>query len=283
MPELQIFEHPTNEKVVRLRPATTTPPPEIIRGDLKTTSKSRGLRGLSGAYLKGGLEVLGLGHHYHDAWWRRTVRSKPPLTPWNYENQAIFVHIPTTGGLSVYKAFGMEMPHDTHAPVAGYYAADLNLFRNAFVFALIRNPWDRLLAAFHYLKFQPVSAADQRSDRDILWSKRHLSGIDTFDDFMYALRMPKFRRLVLTWRHFIPQHYFITEARTGVTVKNLVRFEDLDCGLADVAVKIGLGIKVGQRNASWRAGYQDYYDDDDRQFVAGLYAKDIALLGYTFE
>ena len=283
MQDFKISEPPTDEVKGRLRPPDEAQHIDGVSVGDSIARKFRIPRGFDGAYLKGGLEVLGLGHHYHDAWWRRTARKNPTLTPWNYENQAIFVHIPKTAGLSIYTAFDMPMPHDTHAPVAAYQAADLNLFRNAFVFAVIRNPWDRLVSAFHYLKFQPAAAEDQRWDHDILWSQRYLSGIDTFRDFLQALRIPKFRRLVVTWRHFIPQHYFITEARTGITVKNLIRFEDLEHGLADVAAKIGLGIEIERRNASWRAIYQTYYNDDDRQFVAGLYAKDIALFGYTFE
>lgn len=183
-------------------------------------------------YLKGSLDLFGLGHAYHDAWWRHCARKHSPITQWNYEHKTIFIHIPKTAGLSIYEMFGMDLPHDTHSPVAGYRAADAKLFKRAYKFSVIRNPWDRLVSAFHYLKYQPTSLNDIRYSQNEFWSERYLSDIDSFPEFIRALHVPKFRRLVLTWRHFIPQHYFLTTVASGLLVDHLVRFEDLQKGLS---------------------------------------------------
>src|SRR5271167_838241 len=138
------------------------------------------------SYIKGNLQLLGLGHAYHDAWWRRNVRKHSPMTRWNYEHEAIFIHIPKTAGLSIHEMLRMDLPPETHCPVAGYRAADAALFKKAYKFSVIRNPWDRLVSAFHYLKFGTTSPNDRRSGEDEAWSARYLSGTNSFAEFMQA-------------------------------------------------------------------------------------------------
>jgi chondroitin 4-sulfotransferase 11 len=234
------------------------------------------------AYVKGNLELLGLGHAYHDAWWRWTARKRSPLTQWNYHHETIFIHIPKTAGLSIYEMLGMDQPYDTHAPVSGYRVADRALFEKAFKFAVVRNPWDRVVSAFHYLKYKPISPNDARWSQDEWWSERYLASINSFPEFLHALRVPKFRRFVLTWRHFIPQHYFLTTNKSGLLVNHLVRFEDLDKELQAIAWQIGAPISAAQRNVTEHKAYQHYYSEADVRFVGAIYARDVELFGYTF-
>jgi hypothetical protein len=234
------------------------------------------------SYIKGNLERFGAGHAYHDARWRWVARKRSPLTRWNYDKESIFGHNPKTAGTSIYEMFAMERTYDTHVPVAGYQAADAALFKRAFKFAVVRNPWDRLVSAFQYLKHGTTSSSDIRWEQDEWWSKRYLAGIDSFPDFLQALQVPKFRHLVLTWRHFIPQHYFITIGKSGHLMDYLIRFEDFDRGVQAVASKVGLQTTLVQRNVSKRLGMQHYYNEADIRFVGQLYSRDVELFGYNF-
>jgi hypothetical protein len=235
------------------------------------------------AYVKSHLEIFGLTHAYHNFWWRRAARRQPLLTDWNRKHNAVFVHVPKNAGLSTYKMFGMDKPHDTHSPVAGYIAADPAFFAGAVKFAIVRNPWDRLVSGFHYLKHKPVSTNARRWVEDELWADQYLSDIYSFDNFLYALRTPKYRRIVLTWRHFMPQNYFLTTGRSGILVDHLVRFEHLEAGLDAVAARIGVPISMVRLNHSGRAPYAEYYrDPDDIALVGKMYARDIELFGYSF-
>ena len=232
--------------------------------------------------FKGYLELLGLGHSYHDLWWRRNVRQHSPLTPWNYDRNVIFVHIPKTAGLSIYEMFGMDYPPDTHAPVAGYQQADATLFKTAYKFAVVRNPWDRLVSAFHYLKHNAASPNEKQWSQDQNWAERHLVKFSCFSQFMQALHAPDFRRLVLTWRHFIPQHYFLTSGGSDILVDHVIYYEDLQKGLEEVAHKIGVALKPVHRNVSKRSGFRQYYRQEDIDLVGSIYARDIELFSYSF-
>jgi hypothetical protein len=221
-----------------------------------------------------------LAHFYQDTRWRWAARRRSPLTEWNYRHNAIFVHIPKAAGLAIYKALGMERPYDTHAPVAAYRAADRQFFEAAFKFAVIRNPWDRLVSAFYFLRRGPDDGA--RWDEDKWWSDRYLSDVKTFRKFLRCLRSPKYRRVVLSWRHFVPQHRFVTTVGSGLAVDKLVRFECLDAEMHRVASQVGLTLALTTRNVSAHPDYKSLYTEDDIDFVSKLYAHDIAYFGYTF-
>ena len=137
-------------------------------------------------HFKGYSEPLGLGHAYHDAWWRMTAYKKTPLTQWNYEHQAIFVHVPKTAGLSIYEMLGMD-PVRYACPRRGLSASGPGLFEKAFKFAVVRNPWDRLVFAFHHLKYGPPYRR-MPWDEDRWWAERYLSEINSFAEFLRALR-----------------------------------------------------------------------------------------------
>ena len=235
----------------------------------------------AGIRLKGALEEMQLAHSYQDIRWNWAARRRSPLTKWNYRHSAIFVHIPRTAGLSVYSAFDMERPYDTHAPIAAYRAADPALFQRAFKFAVVRNPWDRLVSGFHHLKAGPSEG--KRWDEDDWWSRHYLTGVSTFQEFLRSLRNPSFRRNVRSWRHFVPQYRFLTAAHSELHVDELVRFEHLETGLDQAASKIGVTTSLKKLNGSNRLNYKVFYSSDDIEFVGRLYARDIELFSYTFD
>lgn len=233
-------------------------------------------------YLKANLELPGLGHMYHDIWWKKTAYFKSPLTKWNYSHGAIFIHIPKTAGLSIYDMFEMERSYDTHAPIAAYLAADIQFTRSSFKFAVVRNPWERLLSAYQYLKFGTASTTKTFWHQDALWSEKYLVHINSFQQFLRALRKPQFRGLVLSWRHFIPQHYFLTTGNSSILVNRLVRFENLHNELFEIASRLGLKIALLKINESTHSSYEDYYTEADADFVGHVYRRDLELFNYRF-
>jgi len=233
-----------------------------------------------GLTAKAAFERWHLAHFYHDSRWRLAARRRSPLTEWNYRHNAIFIHIPKAAGLAIYDAFGMERPYDTHAPVAAYLAADRQFFENAFKFAVVRNPWDRLVSAFYFLKHG--SDDGKRTDEDKWWSDRYLSEVKTFRDFLWSLRSPKYRRIVLAWRHFVPQYRFVTSVGSGLALDKVVHFECLGAELHRVASQLGVTLALTARNASDHPDYTSLYTEDDIEFVSRLYAHDLAFFGYQF-
>ena len=122
----------------------------------------------------GTIEALGIGRLYHNLWWDRVSRQRSPWTNWSRENRVVFIHVPKNAGTSIYEAFDMDIPDNTHCPVTGYLASDGDRFFDSFSFGFVRNPWDRMVSAFHYLKHKPISDDDKR------WAAQMLAPFDTF-------------------------------------------------------------------------------------------------------
>src|SRR5438045_929170 len=71
------------------------------------------------------------------------------LTMISHQHRCIFVHIPKTAGNSVNRVFGIGW--EDHKDLQRF-AAELEpaVFGSYFKFAIIRNPWDRILSDYNY-------------------------------------------------------------------------------------------------------------------------------------
>lgn len=225
---------------------------------------------------RGLIDGAGLGPLYNELWWRSAGRGKARLTDWNRRRGALFVHVPKAAGLSLYAGLGMDRPADSHAPASAWARSDPDFFASAYKFAVARNPWDRAVSAFHYLKHSTEYRQDRR------WAERRLAGVDDFAGFLAALRRPWFRNQALAWRHFAPQSSFV-EIGGRLAVDRLIRFERLDEEIAEVAARIGAVYRPRRLNGSERGDYRRYYDDDGAALIAEIYAADLRLTGASFD
>ena len=206
----------------------------------------------------------------------------------------IFVHIPKTGGTSLALALedramrddiligdtpkakkrraklkgltpaGRLWKHSTLADIDGIVTPeDLEAF---FVFTLVRNPWDRMVSYYHWLRAQ-------RFDHPTVGLAQRL-------DFASFLQHPHTRVAVKS----SPYGHYLCDAR-GVDRANLfLRLEHLAEDLAPLEAHLGFALDaIPHANASERqADYRSYYDDALAETLAGLCAGDIARFGYRF-
>ena len=95
-----------------------------------------------------------------------------------YPNQykCIFIHIPKAAGTAVTQAlFG---PVSRHVPYFEYEKANPRKFKRYFKFAFVRNPWDRLVSTYFFLKRGGLNEMDRQ------WAEKNLSVFDNFDSFV---------------------------------------------------------------------------------------------------
>ncbi len=205
----------------------------------------------------------------------------------------IFVHIPKTGGTSLalaledramrddiligdtpkakkrrgrlkgLSAAGRLWKHSTLADIDGVVTAgEAEAF---FVFTLVRNPWDRMVSYYHWLRAQSFDHAA------VGLAKRH--------DFAGFLQHPQTRAAVKS----SPYGHYLRDA-TGADRGDLyLRLEHLDEDLDPIEAHLGFRLEVPHANASEREGdYRAYYTDALAETVADLCAEDIARFGYRF-
>ena len=225
----------------------------------------------------GTIEALGMGRIYHNLWWDRVSRQRSPWTDWSQKNRVVFIHVPKNAGTSLYETFGMDVPDNTHCPVTGYLASDAARFHDSYSFGFVRNPWDRIVSAFQYLKHQPISDDDKR------WATQTLAPFETFEDFMVAMERRSFRNRVVGWRHFKPQWHFLTDWSGRNAVNYIGRFETLAKDVDIIGDAIGVTPQLTLKNSTERKPYFNYYSPQSRRLVAKIYAKDITRYNYAWQ
>jgi hypothetical protein len=207
----------------------------------------------------------------------------------------IFVHIPKTGGtalalalearamkddiligdtpkararkarLAGVKSAGRLWKHSTLADIAGL-ATDAEI-AGFFTLTLVRNPWDRAVSYYHWLRCQNFAHPA------VGLAKTHdFSGFLNHAQTMTALRL---------W----PYTAYMRD-RTGLECASLyARLEHLDTDLAPFEAHVGFRLTpLAQANASDRArDWRGFYSDADAALMADIAAGDIARFGYAFD
>jgi len=185
-------------------------------------------------------------------------------------NRCIFIHIPKTAGSSVlYSLFGEP---SRHVPYFVYQRANPRKFERYFKFAFVRNPWDRLVSSYFYLRNGGSGGEDKE------WADRNLVRYPDFRSFVHGWVNEE---NVMTWRHFVPQSYYILDCAGTVKVDFVGRYERLAEDFRYVSGRLGRNVAIAAMNASTHAPFSSYYDAEMSAVVQRVYARDIEAFGYS--
>ena len=206
----------------------------------------------------------------------------------------IFVHIPKTGGTAMALALedrakaddimigdtpkavkrrgkvkgvqtaGRLWKHSTLADAEGLISRDE--MAAMFTFTLVRNPWDRMVSYYHWLKSQ------------------------TFDHPAVALAQSKgfssFLNAPLTLATFRKNSYasYMTDGAGTQHADLYIRLEHLRDDIAPLAAHLGFMPDLPIANASARPrDWRGFYTESDAELLGDLCAADIASHGYSFD
>ncbi len=205
----------------------------------------------------------------------------------------IFVHIPKTGGTALTLALEARAKKDDiligdtpkaarrrkrikNAPAAGQLwkhstLADidglvpLDQIRRAFTLTLVRNPWDRIVSYYSWLK-------DQGFDHPAV-------ALAKANDFTSFLNAPLTRNSLSN----SPYTKYMRAADGQEYCSAYVRLEHLEADLAPFWRHLGFGLEIPVANRSDRTrDYRTYYSDADAELVSRICKDDIARFGYRF-
>ena len=155
---------------------------------------------------------------------------------------------------------------------------DINRF---FKFCFVRNPWDRLVSNYVYLK---------SIDANYPYTEY---AYPTFKDWI--LGTPKKRgteKAVGTWvdsfrcskcNSAIPLQLDMIRIKGKTMMDFIGRYERLQedfdkvCGFINVKRQ-----QLPRKNISYRKNYKEYFDEDTRKMVERQFSEDIEFFGYTF-
>ncbi len=207
----------------------------------------------------------------------------------------VFLHIPKTGGTALTHALEARAMKDDilvgdtpkalarrarikgdpttahlrkHSPLADLGGlltpAEMD---SCFIFTLVRNPWDRLVSYYHWLRAQgfdhPAVALAKSTD------------------FSGFLNHPNTQAAQSAW----PARAYMTDGAGQMRASAFLRLEHLETDIAPLQAHLGFDLlplphhNVSPRARDWRV----YYTDADAALIAGLCAADIAAFGYQFD
>ncbi|MFW2588739.1 sulfotransferase family 2 domain-containing protein [Sagittula sp. SSi028] len=207
----------------------------------------------------------------------------------------VFVHIPKTGGTSLAaalearamaddiligdtpkavrrrgrvkklqpRAAGRLWKHSTLRDVQGVLPDEV--LRGLFVFAVVRNPWDRMVSYYHWLRAQTFDHPQVRLAQRVNFAEFVAHG-----ETVAALRAS-------------PYEGYTTDAQGVQRCGMFLRLERLPDDLEELSAHLGFRPEVTHLNRSERArDHRTYYSDESAEVVAQICAADIARFGYVF-
>ena len=224
----------------------------------------------------------------------------------NHKYKCLFVHIPKTAGSSIRHILP---PSDEskfacgHADAMTYYGffhgSDYRVkdplgrekWEEYMKFAFVRNPWDRFVSAYRYLKNGGNDSCESAAVKRVLIDK--CSCIKEFicnEEIMNGDILNGSGDLIdqgICYRvyHFKSQHQMLKHTVSNqILIDNIYRFEALQEGIDDIFKKIGIPqqpLPHFKKNRE-EMDYTDYYDKETREIIAAKYKEDIELFGYEF-
>jgi hypothetical protein len=205
----------------------------------------------------------------------------------------IFVHIPKTGGTALAQALegraraddillgdtpkaqrrrhrltgvaakGRLWKHATLADIDGLVTPAQ--IAESFCVTLVRNPWDRMVSYYHWLRGQGFD--------------HPAVGLAKTLDFSGFLHHPLTRASLTAW----PYGRYMRDAAGVERCQAFIRLEHFETDAAPFWAHLGFRLALERVNASDRdADYRRYYSDSDATLLGEYCAEDIARFGYSF-
>ena len=196
---------------------------------------------------------------------------KNPYMDLDNDCKCIFIHIPKCAGWSISNAiYGSQISHKRFLTYKHY---DKDVLNKYFVFSLIRNPIERFVSAFNFLKSGGINKTD------LYWSNLFLSEFDSINSFIKEMSAnPKFLDFVVMKDHFQKQCFFLEDEK-GEIDKNiyLIPFNKISCLPKILKSKVGLSINLRHLNKTKYTKAKEELTKESLDFLVNYYDDDIYL------
>jgi len=190
--------------------------------------------------------------------------------------RTVFVQIPKNASSSIHKI--LENQTDVHHNHRTYIDIlsenDPELIENYYSFAICRNPYDRFVSAYEYMK--------QNSGGE--WNPSFEDAVNEF--YSRGTHFYTSEDII-----FWPQHRFVT-IKNIILVDDIIKYEDMNGSWSGVVEKISKDLPptfsrpsniIPRENITYireERNWEDYYTPELKEKVYHLYQKDFTLFKY---
>lgn len=180
----------------------------------------------------------------------------------------IFIHINKTAGTSIAKCIGL--PKKRHLTAKQIIKiTGKKKFDEAFKFAVVRNPWSKVVSHYQYrVRTKQNALGEYPIPFDVWVSKTYGEEKDLkYYDF------PKM---------FMPQVDWLRDDKGIISVNKIIKFEELPEAFDEIAKEIGINSSLPKLNTTNKVDYRAMYDETSKLVIAQHFKEDIELFNYRF-
>ena len=217
------------------------------------------------------------------------------------KHRYIYIGIPKTGSMSARRALGALEDRNlddnklyllpghkhsiNHATALQVRELNQDIWDSYFKFAVVRNPWDRVLSWYAGLSTEKKGGAFDKWLFDDFFNRTAgpMSASHYYENDKFEKKTSR-EDLVDYWLDYLlPCAEWVTDESGNTIVDLIARFETLSQGWSRICEKIGINVKLPHANKSHHEHYSAYYTDEMSSLIANQFKRDIDMFGYTFE
>ena len=190
--------------------------------------------------------------------------------------KSIFVHIPKTAGNSVSALLSSRkflcIGHDLRDKKYKF-PKDIAWFHDLYSCCFVRNPWDRLVSSYHYLK------SGGNSELDMIDFECYFSKFNSFEDLVKNWDDSFYDQI-----HMKPQSAWVFDNKNDNVFNFIGKYENLQADVNKIMVSRNMIPRyVKMSYQSNRTHYKDYYSKITAKIVEEIYQQDIENFNYSFD
>ncbi len=194
------------------------------------------------------------------------------------KHNLLFVHITKTGGNSVHEVMesaGKLEFYNEHYTINSLRDKinDDGLFNRLTKFAIVRNPWDRMLSIYLFRFYDPKIGSIK-------------TNFNKWIEFIYSGKKQRLMHhsLLLHKYEYSNQLNWITGDDGDIWVNDILRFENIENDMVRFLRFHGIRIKeFPKTNFTEHNHYWHYYDAKSIGLVADHYEKDLQFFNYHYK
>lgn len=205
------------------------------------------------------------------------------------KHKFIFIHIPKNAGTSMASSLSSITKEKKHWAVSEstkhqnlrdliFTRKNANLYNKVFndcnfldyyKFAIVRNPYDRMISLYNYLRKYEV--------------RKEIHTVKDFEAFINLLKQDD--SWVSKLHSTKLQLSYIVDSNNNIAVDYIGRFEELDKSIKDINKKLLIDIRLKKLNHSSSNSFDlnKYYNETTRQIVNERFLKDFETFNYVIK
>ena len=206
----------------------------------------------------------------------KVLKPRNPFVSANHRLKCIFIHIPKCAGISIEEVlFKEKVGHKNYIDFKIHDTLSCIQYTK---FTVVRDPIDRFVSAFYFLK------AGGRNPTDLAWSQQYLVGFETPDELIEAMRANgRLLKCVSERQHFRPQYTFLLGERGQIEMDYILRFNHLITDFDELTKALGVSATLEHANKTKSVKTRELeLKPESVEFLEEQYQEDYLRLGQYF-